>query len=183
MKNLKTTIFSVTLLGTTFVALGYFCKWCGTDHRYLMDCPAYNCGIGEASDTIVKEYVVSLVKDEIKHCRNAGEARRIISEINGLLNTKELEMRYSEILGLLHTQKSIEETRKGLEDVSKAMINHSINRDCGFCFDDEILNWSEVFGSDCETAPALTNHRDSWNEGSNEPDPWDSRHSSSPFGC
>ncbi|MGX8716994.1 MAG: hypothetical protein ACSW8C_03325 [bacterium] len=192
MKNLKTTIFSVTLLGTTFVALGYWCEKCRTHHEWPGECVALanlSCD-RENYNTMFKEDFYKAIKGKISHCRNVGEARCIMDEIRGVLSTKEEEIRKEEweircrsLLNLSWTQERINEVRKLLDHVSTEMINHSIRRDCGFCFDDEILNWSEVFGSDCETTPALPNHGDGWNEVSNEPDLWDSGYASSPFGC
>ena len=98
MKNLKTTIFSITLLGTTFVALGYFCRRCGIDHEWPGECIGLSCDRGEGYDTMFKEDFDRAIKNKKSHCRNAGEARRIIGEINSLLDTKEREIRLIRLL-------------------------------------------------------------------------------------
>lgn len=187
MKNLKTTIFSITLLGTTFVALGYFCEKCRIDHERLSECAAFIRGPDETRLELMREYIANLVKQDsmasIKRHEAPGDKGSFQYIFSRYLSLREFELQYSEFcnLGLeccLKVRKFFEDARA---DVNGRIRDYYTAR--GQCAWETISDWSEVFGSDCETTPALPNHGDGWNEGSNEPDPWDSGYSNSPFGC
>lgn len=188
MKKIKTTTFSFGLLGTTFIALGYFCEKCRMTHEWPGECNALvflSCGMEDAYDTMLKEDIDKAIKDKIRHCRTAGEAFGVMSELGSILTAKETEVRYRGLFNIHWTQERIDEVRKLLKNVSETMWNHSVHKDCGRSVGmimDEILNWDEVFGAGCthEYIPSIyeSGYDCTWQYDSEN---WE--YDFSPFGC
>ena len=167
MKNLKTTIFSVTLLGTTFVALGYFCEKCRTNHEWLGEC----IGFGRDGERNVAQdkaryenCVTSIVKDSIRHCHSCDNANAVIGKLRRLLEIKEFQRKYRDLWDIGFDEKWLRAFGEFLDDMDGRIKNYKNSHN------ENVINWEEVFGDSKFTLSSPDNENDHVFE--NENDPW-----------
>ena len=154
MKNLKTIVLSLGLLSTTFVALGYFCEKCRVNHERLSDCRAKG-----TEDETFRNYITSVVKDAIrKQGPFRSDAYEVFGIIHHILKEKEFELLYRDFFSINWSKERIQQTRDFMLDVEKQIHNYESSH-TNF-MPNLPINWDEVFGSDCKSAPGTTDPED-----------------------
>lgn len=155
MKNLKTIVLSLGLLSTTFIALGYFCEKCRVKHESLSDCTAKG-----TEDETFRNYITSIVRDAIrKRCHNYGDIMDVTGKFREIFEEKELELHYRDLFhNIRWSQQHIKDAYEILKVTDSLMWKYSTAHNA--CMDWPVPDWSEVFGSDCKTAPETTDPED-----------------------
>lgn len=185
MKNLKTIIFSFSLLSTAFISQGYFCERCRTNHQRLSDCTAFEHRTKSAEDAMLRNYITSIVKDAIKeHCSGYSDASSIIGKFHNIFEEKELELRYGDLFhNIRWSQGRIEDAYKILNEVNSLIREYyDTHNGCPH----SVFDWSEVFDYGCESVPAITDHEANYGCEQHDLDVYDSstwEYDFSPFGC
>lgn len=186
-EKLKTMIFSIALLGTTFVALGYFCERCHTEHNYISECasdPWHKYGPEEQNrrlNEIYKMYIYSIAKNEIKkYCRDGYGAQEVINKIRDILREQEWHSRYYNLFSDHNftsewTQERIDEGRKSLDEIERIIRDYHKTSGCSM---DSPMDWEVVFGSGSKSVPDPSSNQNSLIEA----DECGPRDSERPFG-
>ena len=146
MQKLKKLYLTLPLLGTAFVAFGYYCKYCNMDHAKATECPR---------SAIVKT-IYEIVKDKLSHCKSVNDAGSIISSIGNILAIKKKEMLYKDILDSFSTTEQLEVALNVINDMILIASHYAC--DHGYYDWEQVpFDWDKVFGSDCDSASTLPN--------------------------